>query len=298
MVDLPLTPSRFTRRQLLSGAAAATAAGGLAVATDAVTVGAHHLVVERIEVRLARLPERLDGFTIVQLSDFHYGWFNEPIIRSSVARTNELGPDVVVLTGDFVSHPYLSGDARSSARSAEPCAVLLSGLRARLGTFAVLGNHDATTDPDFVSDALSGHAIHVLRNSSVALERDGARLWLAGLDDVLEGEQDLDRALSGIGREESTLLLVHEPDYADHVARQHVHMPVDFQLSGHSHGGQIRFPLVGPLYLPELAQKYVQGLHQVGPMKLYTNRGVGTIGLPARLNCPPEITLFTLRRAV
>ncbi len=298
MLDLPLTPPRLTRRQLLFGAAAATAAGGLALATDAVTLGAHHLVVERVEVRLARLPERLDGFSIVQLSDFHYGWFNEPIIRSAVSRANELAPDVVVLTGDFVSHPYIGGKARQAGRNAEPCAILLSGLRARLGAFAVLGNHDATTDPDFISEALSGHGIHVLRNSSVALERDGARLWLAGLDDVLERDHDPDRALSRIGRGESTLLLVHEPDYADEVARQYFRTPVDFQMSGHSHGGQIRFPLVGPLYLPPLAEKYVEGLRQIGPMKLYTNRGVGTIGLPARLNCPPEITLFTLRRAV
>ena len=135
-----------------------------------------------------------------------------------------------MLTGDFVSHPYIGGKARRAARNAEPCAALLSGLRARLGAFAVLGNHDATTGPDFISDSLSGHGIHVLRNSSVALERDGARLWVAGLYDVLEGDHDPDRALSRIGRGETTLLLVHEPDYADEVARQHFRTPVDFQM--------------------------------------------------------------------
>ena len=118
-------------------------------------------------------------------------------------------------------------------------------------------------------------------------------MWLAGLDDVLRRRSDLRRALSGVPSDELTILLVHEPDFADSVRGR----SVDLQLSGHSHGGQIRLPLIGPPYLPPLGKKYPQGLRQLDQLALYTNRGIGTIGVPARLNCPPEITLFTLRKA-
>jgi len=102
---------------------------------------------------------------------------------------------------------------------------------------------------------------------------------------------DLDATLENVPKEEATILLAHEPDYADYVARH----PVDLQLSGHSHGGQVRLPFLPPLYLPSLARKYVSGLYQVGALTLYTNPGLGTVGVPIRWNCPPEITLLTLR---
>jgi len=128
-----------------------------------------------------------------------------------------------------------------------------------------------------------------LRNRSVPLERNGARLWLAGLGDVLEGKYDLKQALKGIPKPEPVVLLVHEPDFAGYVK------DVDLQLSGHSHGGQIRFPLLGAPVLPVMGRRYPRGLRRIGPLTLYTNVGIGTIWLPMRLNCPPEVTLLTLR---
>jgi hypothetical protein len=157
----------------------------------------------------------------------------------------------------------------------------------------VLGNHDVLTDADRVTSSLSAGGIQVLVNQSVPMERNGARFWLAGVDDVLSGNSDLKETLHNVPADEALVLLAHEPDYADRVA----HFPVDLQLSGHSHGGQVRVPFVPPLFLPELAQKYIWGLYKIGGLTLYTNPGLGTVGVPVRINCPPEITLLTLRRS-
>jgi hypothetical protein len=139
--------------------------------------------------------------------------------------------------------------------------------------------------------ALSSHGIPVLRNRSMPVEQNGSRIWLSGLDSIWEGDPDMDLALRGVPSDELVVLLVHEPDFADEAA----YYPVDIQLSGHSHGGQVWIPGIGAPWLPMLARKYPRGLHRIGALTLYTNMGLGTIRLPIRLNCPPEITLFTLR---
>ena len=206
---------------------------------------------------------------------------------------NDLRPDLIVLTGDFVTAPFVRNDDEKAASAAEPCARLLRQMRSRHGLWAVMGNHDCATDPQRVTRALQAEGIQCLANESSAIERDGVRFWLAGVNDVLSGNANLPKTLHDVPSDEATVLLVHEPDYADVVAR----LPVDLQLSGHSHGGQVRLPWLGPLYLPDLARKYVWGLYQLGNLTLYTNPGLGTIGLPVRWNCPPEITLLTLRRS-
>jgi predicted MPP superfamily phosphohydrolase len=155
----------------------------------------------------------------------------------------------------------------------------------------VLGNHDHGRNPELIARALDKNGIAVLRNYGLYVERAGARLWVAGVDDVLGGGTNLEQALRGIPKSEPTVLLAHEPDYADSVRDY----PVDLQLSGHSHGGQVRVPLVGALYLPPLGRKYPSGLRQLGSLTLYTNRGIGTTVLPVRLNSAPEVTLLTLR---
>jgi predicted MPP superfamily phosphohydrolase len=139
---------------------------------------------------------------------------------------------------------------------------------------------------------LSEAGVTLLVNQSQRLPVD-APLTLVGLDDVWERKHDLRAALAGVPDDECKLLLVHEPDYADEAA----HYPVDLQLSGHSHGGQINLPGYGRPVLPYLGQKYPAGLYQVGLMALYTNRGLGVISPPVRFNCPPEVTLLTLRAA-
>ena len=286
-----MTNPPFSRRQFLRLSIALGGAGLVGLAAEAALAESHRPVVERIEVALRQLPKELDGLTIAHLSDFHYDSpASAGVIRTAVEITNGLAPDLVVLTGDYVTlYPF---EIRSrAAEDSKPCAQVLADLHAPMGVFGVLGNHDYLSDPRLVTRSLEAHGVTVLRNFNLRIERRGARLWIAGVDDVLGGGASLDKALRGIPRDGITVLLAHEPDYADSVA-QHA---VDLQLSGHSHGGQIRFPLLGAVYLPPMARKYPYGLNQIGRLKVYTNRGLGTIFVPVRLGCPPEITLLTLR---
>lgn len=247
----------------------------------------------RRDFALRRWPERMNGFTIALLSDFHYDpVFSRHPLLAAIPMVNKLRPDLIVLTGDFVSVP-LTGDEAKGALAAEPCAQYLRKMTAPFGLWAVLGNHDDNTDPAFVTHALEGVGIRVLANQSVAIENNGGRFWLSGVNDVLSGTADLAATLRGVPSNEAGILLAHEPDFADDAARY----PFDLQLSGHSHGGQVRIPFLPPLYLPDLAKKYVMGTYQVGPLPLYTNAGIGTVDAPIRFNCPPEVTLLTLRSA-
>jgi uncharacterized protein len=288
----PRLPQLFNRRVFLK---TAIATGTLAAADGLLEANRPQIV--RVEIPLTRLPEAWEGITIAQLSDFHYDdHFSVVPIRKAVDIVNGLRPDFIVLTGDFVTVPlfkgYLGGGKRA-ARFIDPCAPLLAELHARRAVLAILGNHDCASDPGRITETLQACGVPVLRNRSLPFEQAGQRLWFAGVDDVLEGDPDLDAALRQIPKSEPIILLAHEPDFADIVA-QHA---VDLQLSGHSHGGQIRFPLIGAPYLPPLATKYPRGLRRIRELTLYTNVGIGTIRLPVRFACAPEITLFTLRRA-
>ena len=280
----PIDRRKFLKRTVAAGIAA--------IAADSVLIAPNFPRVIRQDILLRRWPSRLDGFTIALLSDFHYDpVFSIHPIRHAVAKVNDLHPDLVVLTGDFVSFPSF-GDVNEAAAKAEPCAELLKQIRSPHGLWAIMGNHDAATDPDHITAALQKNGIQVLNNESVAIERDGGRFWLGGVDDILDGAPDLHGTLQKVPPLEPLVLLAHEPDFADRVARH----PVDLQLSGHTHGGQIRLPFLPPLFLPELGRKYLAGLYRIGNLQLYTNVGLGTINIPARLNCPPEITLLTIRR--
>lgn len=288
VLRLPLIP--ITRRSFLRGA---LATGSFAIAGDAVLIDPNQPRIVRKEFLLSRWPEEMDGFTIAILSDFHYDpYFSVHPLRAAIPMVNSLQPDLIVLTGDFVSVPKI-GNEKKGASEAEPCAQLLRQLTAPHGLWAVLGNHDYETDPEHVTDALQAENIQVLANQSEAIERNGARIWLAGVTDVLSWTADLPQTMRHVPSSEAVVLLAHEPDFADEAAR----FPIDLQLSGHSHGGQIRIPLLPPLYLPPLARKYILGTYHIGNLTLYTNAGLGTVMVPMRLNCPPEITLLTLHHA-
>jgi len=284
-----LALSTINRRKFIRLSAAA---GIVALAADSILIAPNRPEVVHQDIALRRWPARLEGFTIALLSDFHYDpYFSVHPLKAAIGMVRDLHPDLIALTGDFVSVPWF-GTPVSQVHNAEPCAQLLKQLQAPHGVWAVLGNHDVCSDSDRVTDALTSAGIPVLTNQSLPIENNGARFWLSGVDDVLCGEPDLDAVLHNIPAEEPVVLMAHEPDYADYVARHRV----DFQLSGHTHGGQVRFPFLPPLYLPAMAKKYVRGLHKIRELTLYTNIGLGTIGLPVRLNCPPEITFLTIRR--
>lgn len=240
------------------------------------------LALGHVDVWFPHLPLHLDGFTIAQLSDLHRGpeVSAEEIAQAVRLVLRQEGIALIVLTGDYVSR---------SAGYAPSCAEALAPLAASK-VLACLGNHDHWTDADVVAAALTDVGIDVLRNAAQEVA-DG--LWVAAVDDVWERHADLERALGRVPAGATIVLLAHEPDYADTAAadgRMHL------QLSGHSHGGQVRLPFLGPLVLPYLARKYSAGLYTVGEMSLYVNRGVGLIAPAIRLNCRPEVTLITLRR--
>ncbi len=278
---------KVTRRSFLR--AGALGVGGLALYAG--EIDRHWLDVQQIEFRLRNLPEAFRGFRIAHLADFHYGEYSEPtFIRSVIRRVNALRPDMIALTGDFVSSGPMV--RRISVDFAYHCADLLARLECPL-RFAVMGNHDVLVSRAGVTDALMSRGFPVLHNSAMPIEKDGARLWLAGVADVTVGtDADLDAALPQ-GRAAATeplILLAHEPDYADRV----VGSGVDLMLSGHTHGGQVRIPFMPPMNLPPMGRKYVEGRFSLKDLQLYVTRGIGTVGVPFRFRCPPEVTLITL----
>jgi predicted MPP superfamily phosphohydrolase len=278
--------TRISRRRFLalSGIAA------VGVPLYAAEISRHEIRVEEVTIPMPRLADVFRGMRIVQISDLHYANFTEPyFIRQVVERVNRLNPDVVVFTGDFISYglwPY-----EDIVRFANNCAEALSQVKCPL-RFASLGNHDYAVNAYMVSDALKTHGITVLINRAEPLERDGKRLWLAGTGDAIANEMKLERAIPAASRKdnEPVVLLAHEPDVLKYVAP----FGVDLMLSGHTHGGQIRLPFLPPLFLPKLGIEYVNGLFRMGNTHLYVNRGIGTVNLPFRFDCPPEITVLTL----
>jgi predicted MPP superfamily phosphohydrolase len=283
-----------TRRRFLTAGLAGAA--GLALYSG--EIARHEIEITHRDFRLPDLPAAFDGFRIAQLSDIHMDQFTEGFfLRDAVGHINKLRPDAVFLTGDFVTHEFLP--RKFSIHSGWKCASILDGLECRQ-RYAVLGNHDVIVNPHAITAALAANGITVLRNSWTPIERSSSRLLLAGLDDAVEGKPDIDRAIPDVIRNRSggpILLMCHEPDFADALLAHPAGQSVALMLSGHTHGGQVLLPLVGPMALPELGRKYIEGTFQLQSLQLYVNRGLGTVGVPFRLNCPPEITSITLRRA-
>ena len=236
----------------------------------------------RIPLALSRLPLDLHGLTVAQISDIHAGITTDTAkIRQFVEMTNALRADIVVVTGDMV---------QANAESARLCARELAALHAPLGVYAIMGNHERRMPPSVSEEPFRRAGLAVLCNVAQRINVGAGSLWIVGMDDVLMRRGDLDRALSGVPADASKILLVHEPDFADRAAQ----FPIDLQLSGHTHGGQIRLPGIGPLLLPILGRKYPMGLYRVRDTWVYTNRGLGVNHPAVRFNCRPEITLFTL----
>ena len=276
----------LTRRDLLK--LAGVAAVGLPLYAG--EISRHEISVQRLKVTLPRLPEAFRGLTIAQLSDFHYAEYTEAyFIRQVIERVNRLKPDVVVFTGDYITNGFWP--KAEVLRFTGECAHILARVDCPV-RYAVLGNHECAVKLycESMTDALEAHNIPVLENRSVPLERDGARLWIAGAGDAVVRRMRLDEAVPTASADEPVILLIHEPDVLPEVARHNV----DLMLSGHTHGGQVRLPFLPPMFLPGLGRRYVEGLYRLGRTQLYVNRGIGTVNLPFRFNCPPEITLITL----
>jgi hypothetical protein len=240
--------------------------------------------VRYVPLTLPRLGKAFHRYTLAHISDIHMGeWMTAERLMPTIQLINDLHPDAVVITGDFVSR-YTEAVGRSLV---EP----LRALRAPDGKFAVLGNHDYAFHPQRVRALLAECDIVDLSNTVHTLRRGNALLYLAGVDDIVEYEDCLDMVLEGLSEAGAAILLAHEPDFADISAATG---RFDLQLSGHTHGGQVRIPFVGAPMLPSHGQRYPSGLYHVNGMYLYTNRGLGMIAPFVRLNAPPEITVFIL----
>ena len=263
----------------------------IAVATYAIACEPNWLAINRLELSLPNLAPEFQGYRIVQISDIHLAdggaeGMSARRLHRFLGSVNRLNPDLVAITGDFFTH--------TPSSYAEDLTRELAQLQASDRVVAVLGNHDHWTNPQTVRNALARAGVMELSNDIYSLNRNGAMLTIAGVDDVYQGVADLGKVLALLPPTGANILLAHEPDFAD-ISSQTGRF--DLQLSGHSHGGQIRLPFAPPLKLPNLAVKYPQGLYRVGDMLEYTNVGIGTVGLPARFFCRPEITVFTLKVA-
>ena len=278
------TSQKISRRRLLRGGICAL---GALVASEkwATAVEPNWDEIEQIEMPLPRLEKAFDGYRVTQLSDMHLGdGMSRARLDGIVEKTNALGADLIVLTGD-----YVSGDG---ARWAKDVTGALSKLKARDGVLAVLGNHDIWADANIIRRALRDAGVRELNNDVHILRRGRAQTFIVGVDDPWYGKPNAAAPIARLPKQGAAILLAHEPDFADEFS---LLGRFDLQLSGHSHGGQVCLPTGIPIRLPGFGQKYPRGQYQVNEMILYTNRGIGSSGIPVRFNCRPEISLFTLR---
>jgi len=283
-------PKRLTRRNFL--VASGTTAAGLALYAG--EISRHEVSIVNRPIAIDNLPAPFHGYRIVQISDIHLDEFTEPFfLERIVERVNQLNPDLVLLTGDFITNGSMTFLAGQHA--IRRCAQILTTLSAPL-RYGCLGNHDVAFNGPLVTRTLAAHATPVLVNQYLPIERSGSRLWLCAVDDPGASNPNLDLAIPD-KPDGPVILMAHEPDYADDIIAHPKGHLVDLVLSGHSHGGQVRFPFVGALILPPMGVKYPEGHYTFNRMQLYVNRGIGTVGLPFRFNCPPEITVLTLRPA-
>ena len=286
---------RLTRRDFLkfSGLAALNVflagAAGLGYGT---LLEPERLDVEQVPLKLPRLSPVFTGFRIAQISDIHMGgWMNRERLAYVVQNVIAQAPDLVVITGDFViGHDWYGNvDVALSDLMEE-----LKMLTTQHLTLAVLGNHDHWLDAAAVRAMLTKCGIREIGNDVHTLERKDAQLHLAGVDDRYVYKDRLDIVLEKLPEDGAAILLAHEPDFASQSAATG---RFDLQLSGHTHGGQVVLPLWGPPILPHLGLQYPSGLYRVDGMWQYTNRGVGMSKPYVRINCRPEITVFTLESA-
>lgn len=275
-------PALVSRRNALRLITAA-AAGSL---LDAAWIEPGRLSVTRQDVKSKQLPPGLDGLRIGLLADFHFRpGVDDELVHQVVTQVRREKLDVIALAGDF---------ADSDPSVLFPLMEHLRNLQARLGIFAVMGNHDGwNAERGIVRRHFEKAGISFLINQHSLLNIRGESLAVAGTDFVWLGKPDPVKTLQGIPAATPILSLVHEPDYFDRMA---AHRDVMLQVSGHTHGGQCQVPLLG--YAPVSAsygKKYNYGSFERGDSKLFVTRGVGTTGPRVRFSCPPELAILTMR---
>jgi uncharacterized protein len=278
------------RRELLrraAGLALVAGALGVAGAEYTRTIEPSWFEITSVPVRMAGMAPAFNGYRIAQISDLHLGdWLTPAQLAQVVRMVNGLGADLIAVTGDFItSH---------ASKHAQDLITTLRDLHAPDGVTGILGNHDHWSNAGVIRNVIAESGMLDLNNAVHTLQRGGALLHIAGVDDIWERKARLDDVLAAMPREGAAVLLAHEPDFADASAASG---RFGLEISGHSHGGQIIAPIIGPLRLPLYAKKYPLGRYQVGRMTQYTNRGIGMLQPHVRFNCRPEITVYTLEAA-
>ncbi|HLX61220.1 MAG TPA: metallophosphoesterase [Planctomycetota bacterium] len=272
----------MNRRRFLKSAVKGTA-GALVGGAIYSCVEATWLRVVHDRITMPALPPSFRGFRIAFLTDLHHGpWTGLAYVRCAARMANELEADVVLLGGDY---------CHNAPEFIEPCIEALGDLRAAMGVYAVMGNHDHYQSSALTRGAFEKNKIRELKNDGVWLERNGERLRVAGVDDFWMGGPQLQPALDGMRADERCVLVSHNPDFVDQISDPRVGL----MLSGHTHGGQIVFPLIGAPIVPSChGSKYIQGLMRTPNNLLFISRGLGTVTPPLRFGCRPEINLIEL----
>lgn len=235
------------------------------------------------------IPKSFDGIKMIQFSDTHLGFqYSLNQFTQLVAKINDLEPDLIFFTGDLLDRP-------NQYTKMNKLLPILQKLHAPLGKYCIYGNHDhGGYGTEIYRNIMEMADFIVLLNTCVPIKlKDNSRIYIAGIDDAMLGRPDLPLALKKVPPHHFTILLSHAPDLAEEASQY----PIHWQLSGHSHGGQVKIPFVGALVIPPYAKIYQEGYYTVGehPLHLYVNRGIGTTRLPFRFMVKPEITVFTLK---
>lgn len=270
----------MTRRAWLLGGLAGTAA--LFAGSSANTWRAR---ISRRDVFLPSLPHGWDGVRVLHLTDFHRGpYVGEYYLGDCVRLARAIPHDMVVLTGDYVSR---------NASGISDYPRWFEGWQPSLGSWAVLGNHDHYTDPDWITQTLTGCGVRVLRNQSVRVDHRGEGVRLIGLGDAASRHHNVREAMRDTRPGEFLWLLSHTPG----MAWESTQLRIDFMMSGHTHGGQVCLPGGKALFAANhLGPRYAAGLFRMKDLVFYVNRGLGVVFLPVRFFCPPEIAILTLKR--
>ena len=276
---------RFTRRDVLRGIVAAPLVAVSATAAYARLIEPYNYLISETDIFIRDLPQAFEGFRITQLTDIHHSRIlGIEEIGRVVNLAQQTTPDMFVLTGDY---------STSYRRYIEPCAEELSRLIAPEGVWAVRGNHDHYTDPELTTRALRRQHIEVMNNANTTIQRGSDAIQLSGIDDWSWNGTDWVKAFAGLKTKTPTILLSHQPTVLDFEQTK----DVSLILSGHTHGGQLNFPLFGaPAKLFTTDLRYARGLFRRGETQLYVSTGTGVIGLPVRLGVRPEIAVLRLRR--
>ncbi|MBN2210267.1 MAG: phosphodiesterase YaeI [Sedimentisphaerales bacterium] len=284
-----------SRRRFLKGAILGTLGFCIGAAVDALGIEPEWIEVVEQDLHLKGLPKDFTGRRLIQISDLHCSTtVTRKYLERCIRRVNHLKPDIVVLTGDYVTHDALG-------RFRERVTELLANLKAECGVYAVMGNHDygiysswgqgGNGNVGVLINKLETAGVRVLRNAAEAVTIGEQRIWLVGLGDLWAKDVRPEIAFANVPDDEVRLLLAHNPDTVDHLNNYHY----DLMLSGHTHGGQVNIPFFGPPILPVRNRRYHAGMFHITESKrLYVNRGLGRLGR-VRFNCRPEITVFTLK---